>query len=197
MLILASSSPRRRELLANAGISFEITVPEVEEVRRPAEHPRDYSRRLAREKAEAVVHGLDAGAPHLAVLAADTIVICGDEVMEKPRDDADAERMLRQLSGREHVVMTAVCLAGRMQAGGRRVDVRDESTRVFMREVPADEITAYVRTGEPRDKAGAYAIQGIASKWIYRIEGDYFNVVGLPVSLVWSMMRAAGLAGAG
>lgn len=184
MLILASTSPRRKELLRNAGIEFTVHSAEIPEVPKPGELPEAFARRLAREKAEAVWK--DAG--HAFVLAADTIVVTDDEVLGKPKDAADAARMLRKLSGATHQVLTAVCL---MTPGGKK-DVQHEVTRVHVRPISEADIAYYVAHGEPMDKAGAYAIQGIASRWIDRIEGDYFNVMGLPVALVYRMLREHG-----
>jgi septum formation protein len=183
-LVLASASPRRAELLRNAGIAFRVVVSDLEEAREPGEAPEAYARRLARDKARVVAEWF-AEEP---VLAADTIVLAGDELLEKPRDAADAARMLRLLSGRAHEVTTGVCLI----AGGRE-DVRSETTRVHFAELSEADIAGYIASGEPMDKAGAYAIQGGASRWIGRIEGDYGNVVGLPVALVVEMLREAGL----
>ena len=175
MLILASKSPRRRELLSSAGIEFQVRVVDVPEVRLPDEDPTDYVRRLARAKAEAIEPaGKD------VVLGADTVVVADHHVLEKPVDEADARRMLRILSGRAHYVTTGVCLRSRM-----REVVDTATTAVRFVELTDAEIAAYVGSGEPMDKAGAYAIQGLASKFIDRIEGCYFNVVGLPVALVY------------
>ena len=179
-LVLASASPRRRELLEAAGIEFEVRVPAVEEVRRVGEAPADYVVRLACEKAMAV----DA-ADDEVVLGADTTVVLGDAVLEKPRDRADARRMLALLSGREHLAMTGICLRR-----GESCVSAVETTLVHFGAVSAAEIEAYVATGESMDKAGAYAIQGIVSRWINRIDGCYSNVVGLPVSLVWHHLRS-------
>lgn len=181
MLILASTSPRRKELLKNAGIEFTVKGAEVPEHARAGEAPDAFARRLAKEKAASVWQN----APHGFVLGADTIVITGDEVLGKPKDPADAVRMLRKLSGSIHEVLTGVCL---MLPSGKQ-DVRHETTRVHMLTISEVDIAFYVAHGEPMDKAGAYAIQGIASRWIDRIEGDYFNVMGLPVALVYKMLR--------
>jgi septum formation protein len=186
MLILASTSPRRRELLTHAGIEFTVQAANIPEDPRPGEAPEALARRLATEKAEAVWKD----SPHAYVLGADTIVITSAEggkaeVLGKPKDPADAVRMLRKLSGQVHEVLTGVCL---MLPSGRR-DVRHETTRVHMQKITPAEVDFYVAHGEPMDKAGAYAIQGIASRWIDRIEGDYFNVMGLPVALVYRMLR--------
>jgi septum formation protein len=178
-LVLASGSPRRRELLAAAGIPFEIRLAPVAEVRRAGEAPAGYVQRLAREKAFAVVAN-----DHEIVLGADTTVVADDLVLEKPRDAQDAERMLALLGGRKHQVLTGICLRQ-----GTRAVVCVETTLVEFSALALQEITAYVATGEPMDKAGAYAIQGIASRWITRIEGCYFNVVGLPVARVWQELQ--------
>jgi septum formation protein len=184
VLILASSSPRRQELLREAGIPFEVHPAHLNEEQNPGEPPMEYARRLSREKAQAV----SASHPKQFVLGADTIVVVGDEVLGKPRDVADAERMLRLLSGREHEVTTAVSLI--MPAG--KTETRSTTTTVCFRNLNEDEIRQYVAGGEPMDKAGAYAIQGGASRWTNRIEGEYSNVVGLPLSLVTEMLRASG-----
>jgi septum formation protein len=186
MLVLASASPRRQEILRNAGIPFVVHPTDIPEVPREGEAPRSCAERLAREKALDVF----SQRPDDCVLGADTIVVVDAEILGKPRDRADAARMLRLLSGRTHQVITGVCLAG-PQARGK--DTRSETTLVTMNGLSDDDIRSYVLTGEPMDKAGAYAIQGIASRWISRIEGDYLNVVGLPVSLVYRMLRERGL----
>lgn len=178
--MLASSSPRRRELLSILGVPFTVQSADVDETPRAGESPDAYAARLAREKAQKVAQ-VQRGE---RVLGADTIVILGDEVLGKPADAADARRMLRALSGKVHQVATAVCLVDR---GSCHEHV--ETTSVFMREMPDTEIDDYVASKEPMDKAGAYAIQGGAAKWIYRIEGDYFNVVGLPLAAVWNLLK--------
>ena len=180
MLVLASASPRRQELLRNAGISFEVQPAHIPEDPLPGEQAKDCAERLAREKALAIAKER----PQDVVLGADTVVVVDGRILGKPLDAADAARMLRMLSGREHQVITGVCLV----AGGQW-SVASESTSVAFSEITDKEIADYVATGEPMDKAGAYAIQGIASRWIPRIEGDYSNVVGLPVALVWRMLR--------
>jgi septum formation protein len=192
MLVLASASPRRQELLRNAGISFVVQASKIPEVPAQGEQPRAFAERMAREKARAVSlqHPCD------VVLGADTVVIIEGQILGKPRDDADAARMLRLLSGRSHEVITGVCLAraeNNQKAETRFEDVRSEITRVTMNILSDEDIRSYVATGEPADKAGAYAIQGRASRWISRIEGDYFNVVGLPVALVCEMLREQGV----
>jgi septum formation protein len=188
MLILASSSPRRQELLRSAGIAFVAQAANVPEVPRPGEPPLDYAQRLAREKARAVAENGELTTGDF-VLGADTIVVVDEHMLEKPADAADAARMLRLLSGRTHQVTTGVCLLG-----GGFEDVRSETTEVTFDALSEAEIAMYVAHGEPMDKAGAYAIQGIASRWICRLEGCYFNVVGLPVPLVYRMLREHGSA---
>ena len=187
MLVLASSSPRRQELLRNAGIAFTARPADVAEVLRPCEGPLDYALRLARDKARTVRRQLTDSD---LVLGADTIVVVDQHILEKPADAADAARMLRLLSGRTHQVTTGVCLIG---AGFE--DVRAETTEVAFERLTEEEIAMYVAHGEPMDKAGAYAIQGIASRWICRLDGCYFNVVGLPVPLVCRMLREHGIGG--
>jgi septum formation protein len=182
-LILASASPRRQELLRNAGLDVEVRPSSVEEVIRPGESPEDFARRAATDKALAVA----ATAPRDAlVLGADTVVVAGEEMLGKPADAADAARMLRVLSGATHRVITAACL---VCAPDRIEAVRAETTLVTFRRLEEEEIAAYVASGEPFDKAGAYGIQGLASKFVTRLEGCYFNVVGLPVALIYDMLK--------
>jgi septum formation protein len=188
MLVLASASPRRHDLLRNAGISFVVQPTNIPEVPQPGEAPRAFAERLAREKALAGFRRQ----PDSFVLGADTIVVVDAEILGKPRDNDDAARMLRLLSGRTHQVITGVCLVGPQLATAFE-DVRSETTVVTMEALSDDDIRSYISTGEPMDKAGGYAIQGRASRWISHIDGDYFNVVGLPVSLVCKMLRAHGL----
>lgn len=178
--MLASSSPRRQELLRNAGFTFEVQPAEIPEEPLPQEGARECAERLAREKALAIARQR----PHDCVLGADTVVVVGGQILGKPSDVADAARMLRLLSGRKHQVITGVCLV----VGGE-ASVASEATLVTVSEIADEEIDDYAASGEPMDKAGAYAIQGIASRWIPRIEGDYSNVVGLPVALVFRMLR--------
>lgn len=182
MLVLASQSPRRREILAQAGFPFTVRVSGVEEIRGPSEAPEVYVRRLAVEKARAA-----ASSPEDFVLAADTVVVVDGVVLEKPRSVEDAAEMLRLLGGHSHSVLTGVCL---LHDGQERAEV--EATRVYVSPLSAEEVRAYCASGEPMDKAGAYAIQGLASKFIERIEGCYFNVVGLPISLVYRLLKEAG-----
>jgi len=183
-IILASASPRRADLLRAAAIPFTVDVANISEELRPGEQPRELAERLAQEKAEVVARRN----PGRLVLGADTIVVVNDEILGKPRDQADASRMLRTLSDRAHEVITGVCLA-LLETGNRKMETGSERTTVYFAPLSDPEIEAYVAIAEPMDKAGAYAVQGIASRWINRIEGDYANVVGLPVALVWKMLQ--------
>ncbi len=190
MLVLASASPRRRELLTQAGFEFEVRPAHIDEDPRAGEEPIAYVVRLAREKAEAVYRELasttgKSDSKPLVVLGADTTVTVDGVILAKPADAADAARMLRLLSGRTHRVITGVALA---TAEG--TEAAAEVTAVRFLSLSDEEIEAYVAGGEPMDKAGAYAIQGGAAKWIPRIEGCYFNVVGLPLALVGQMLTA-------
>jgi len=198
MLVLASASPRRQELLRNAGIPFTVQPADINETPLPSESPRECAERLAREKALAVFQ-LN---PQQWVLGADTIVVVDDIILGKPRDTGDAARMLRLLSGRTHLVITGVCIVGPVVRApvisgqwsvASHTKTACETTLVTFGELSDDEIRFYVSTGEPMDKAGAYAIQGVASRWIPRIEGDYSNVVGLPVALVYRMLLERGV----
>ncbi|MDP9049647.1 MAG: Maf family protein [Acidobacteriota bacterium] len=213
-LILASGSPRRRELLAQAGYEFAVEAPDVDESLRDGEAPGDYVRRLAEEKAQSVCErhrdptlvtppaklagttladeaGKN-GAPevftgtNLVVLGADTTVVCDGEILAKPDDAEDAKRMLRMLSGRVHEVLTGVAVASRSG-----VVSAVETTKVTFSEIPENELERYCATAEPLDKAGAYGIQGYAARWIPRIDGDYFNVMGLPIARVVRLIDAA------
>jgi septum formation protein len=217
MLVLASSSPRRQELLRNARILYKTHPADIPEIREDNEPPVDFTRRMARDKARAVFEQLRP-APGTFVLGADTIVLVEGKVLGKPVDDDDAFCMLRLLSGRQHEVTTGVCLIGvapvERLAKARSLaselppqhaktalaedpgeiqvitfeDVRSETTEVTFCPLTDSEINDYVATGEPMDKAGAYAIQGMASRWIPHIDGCYFNVMGLPVPLVYRML---------
>ena len=180
VLVLASASPRRQELLRNAGIIFEVRPADIPEDPLPGEGAKQCAERLARDKALAVA----LQRPQDVVLGADTVVVVDGQLLGKPSDAADAARMLRLLSGREHQVITGVCLVVSGQP-----TVASETTVVTVSEITEKDIADYVASGEPMDKAGAYAIQGLASRWIPRIEGDYSNVVGLPVALVLRMLR--------
>lgn len=182
-LVLASASPRRAALLRAAGIAFDPHPALVDETVAPGEPAEAYARRMAEAKARAGAASL----PGRAVLAADTVVVLDGSILGKPRDDEEARAMLRRLSGRRHTVLTAVCLIH----GACRTEI--ETTRVDMAPMAEADIDWYVRSGEPMDKAGAYAAQGRASRWITRIEGSYSNVVGLPVALVCRMCTSAGV----
>lgn len=174
MLVLASQSPRRRELLERAGISFTVRVADIDESVQPGESAQQYVRRLAARKAMTVAR--DAGE---CVLAADTTVVLDSEILGKPEDPADAVRMLTALAGRGHEVITGICLRYRQD-----LYIDAAVTRVEVAAMSAREIDAYVATGEPMDKAGAYGIQGVFSRYVTGIDGCYPNVVGLPVALV-------------
>ena len=182
MLVLASTSARRQQILTAAGIPFTIRAPNIPEQRDPLESPDAFVRRLAEQKAFAVpMH------PGETILAGDTVVVIDQHILEKPRDYADALRMLRLLSGRDHEVITGICLRRDSQ---KIVD--SATTRVHFVQLTEEELAAYVSSGEPMDKAGAYAIQGLASRFIDRVDGGYFNVVGLPMSLVYRHLKALG-----
>jgi septum formation protein len=187
MLVLASASPRRRELLTQAGFTFEVRPADIPEDPVPGEDPIAYVIRLARQKAEAVYAALDhkESAPPQVVLGADTTVTLDNQILGKPADAADAARMLRLLSGRTHRVITGVAVVT-----ATRTEVAAEVTAVKFLTLSDEEISAYIATGEPMDKAGAYAIQGRAARWIPRIEGDYSNVVGLPLALVSTLLNS-------
>ncbi|MCL6543908.1 MAG: Maf family protein [Bryobacteraceae bacterium] len=179
MLVLASRSPRRQELLSRAGIPFVLRPADIPEEPYEGEAAVEHARRLAGQKAQAVPCS-----ENEIVLGADTVVVVEGQILGKPRDPADAVRMLRALSGRTHEVVTGICLRTSC-----RLIVDSETTRVRFVPLTEEEIAAYVASGEPMDKAGAYAIQGLASKFIDRIEGCYFNVVGLPVALLWKRLK--------
>ncbi len=199
MLILASASPRRRELLTQAGLEFEVEPADIDETPLPNEGAAAYVQRVATEKAQAVCAAYRARHPEsgpVTFLAADTAVVLPDSsgdagtILGKPLNPADAERMLGLLSGRTHAVMTGIAAVSSSRPGRMVVDV--EITQVTFNVMTPDEIEDYVATGEPLDKAGAYAIQGFAARWIPRIEGDYFNVVGLPIARVIALLAEAG-----
>jgi septum formation protein len=180
-LILASASPRRRELLTQAAFIFDIIPADIDETRLPGEDPAAYVGRLARVKALHVA----AQYPQSVVLGADTTVALAGDVLNKPRDRADAERMLRALSGRTHHVHTGVCVVA---PHAQRHEV--VTTAVTFSEIPEPELKHYLDSGDAFDKAGAYGIQGYAARWVPRIEGDFYNVVGLPLAAVTAMLRA-------
>ena len=183
--ILASASPRRRELLASIGLDFEVIPSHVPEVRADGEAPEEYVARLSREKSAAI-----AGEhPSRWVIAADTTVLLGDQLLEKPADAADAMRMLGTIAGRTHVVYTGVTLQN-LERGYH--DTRLAESEVRMLPLSDRDVEWYVATGEPLDKAGAYAVQGIGSMFIDSIHGSYTNVVGLPLATLFLMLRRAG-----
>lgn len=188
-IVLASASPRRRELLAQVGIPFEVMPTDVPEHGRPEAEPAALAEALALEKAQAAAARVAEG----LVLGADTIVVVDSRVLGKPADAADARAMLRLLSGRTHQVITGVALIDRQSGTTRHTDVAHATTDVTFLPWSDEDIDAYLRTGEPLDKAGAYAIQGYASLLIEGICGCYFNVVGLPLALVAQMLRARGV----
>ena len=182
-LILASASPRRRELLAGLGLRFEVRPADIDETPRDGETPASYVLRLAQEKAAAVA------APDGAlVLAADTTVVIDGEILGKPEDEADARRMLGLLAGREHEVLTGISLR---ETGGRAAS-HVESSRVRMAALSAEEIAWYAATGEPLDKAGAYAVQGLGVLFVETVTGNHSNVVGLPIPAVYKLFAALG-----
>ena len=180
-LVLASRSPRRAEILRAIGWAFKAIAANVDETRNPTEDAVSYVRRLAESKAETVAKTVSDG----VVIGADTVVVIDGEILGQPSDDDDARRMLQLLNGREHEVLTGVALVRAGQTSDVIVD--QETTRVRFTEMSADEIDCYVSTGEPKGKAGAYAIQGRGALFIEEIRGDYFNVVGLPVRLIYEM----------
>jgi septum formation protein len=177
--VLASKSPRRAELLAAAGFEFTVRVADIDETPRAHEPPRDYVLRVAEEKARAI----DADSDEI-ILAADTTVVLAGEILGKPADAPDAARMLQALAGKRHEVMTGICFKA-----GTHVTCDLASTAVWFNALDRQEIDEYVASGEPMDKAGAYGIQGLASKFIERIDGSYSNVVGLPVALVYRHLK--------
>ena len=184
--ILASASPRRRELLASIGLEFDVIPSAVPEVRASGESPEEYVARLSREKAAAIAskHG------DRWVIAADTTVLLGEELLEKPLDAADARRMLATIAGKTHIVYTGVTL---QNAAGGHHDTRVAESEVRMLPLTEREIAWYVATGEPLDKAGAYAVQGIGALFIDSVHGSYTNVVGLPLALLYQMLKRAGI----
>ena len=184
--ILASASPRRRELLASIGLDFEIVPSHIPEVRAEGEAPEEYVARLSREKAAAIASNHH----DRWIIAADTTVLLGEQLLEKPADAADARRMLATIAGQTHIVYTGVTV---MNAASEHHDTRVAESEVRMLPLDAREIAWYVETGEPMDKAGAYAVQGIGAMFIDSIHGSYTNVVGLPLALLFQMLRRAGI----
>jgi septum formation protein len=185
-LVLASSSPRRAEILRTVGWPFEARHVDIDEARKPHEEAASYVERLAQEKARSAAGVPGAGS---TIVGADTVVVINAEVLGKPRDQDDARRMLRQLSGQWHQVLTGVAL---INGTPSEIRVAHEMTEVKFAAMSEDEIDWYVASGEPLDKAGAYAIQGLGARFIEEIRGDYFNVVGLPVRLLYTLLLGAG-----
>ena len=179
-LILASQSPRRKALMALFGLPFAVQVADIDETMDPAKSPCDEVAGVSRRKAEAVSRGDDD-----IVIAADTVVVCQGKILGKPRDEADARRMLSLLSGRDHQVMTGMCVLR-----GEQCVTATEVTDIHFRELSAAEIDAYIATGEPMDKAGSYGIQGGAALFAEKMVGDYYNVMGLPVCRLWKILHS-------
>jgi septum formation protein len=189
-LILASASPRRAEILRNAAIPFETQITVVDESILPAELPGDYVRRLALEKARAAAEARPDRSENLFV-GADTTVLMANEILGKPESEEDARRMLRLLSGATHEVHTGLAV---LSPRDNIEHVVEEITRASFAPISEDEIAAYIATGEPFDKAGGYGIQGVAGRYVTRIEGCYFNVMGLPLARLWSLLKEFGWA---
>lgn len=187
-IILASASPRRAEILRNAGIPFEAHAGILDEYRRPGELRADYVRRLALAKACASA-GAQRDSPECLIIGADTVVVAADEILGKPESPEDARRMLHLLSGSVHEVHTGLAIIRRP---GATEGVVEEITRVTFARLSNEEIESYIATGEPFDKAGAYGIQGIGGRYVTRIEGCYFNVMGLPLARMWTLLREFG-----
>ena len=185
MIVLASGSPRRRDLLNMLGIEHVVDPADIDERHEPAELPEAFTLRLARSKALAVAPRH----PDALVLGADTVVVLDGEIMGKPASPADARKMLAKLAGREHRVITAVALAHEDE-----VDERYDVTRVWFRDLSSERIRDYVACGEALDKAGSYAAQGYGAALIERIEGDFFTVMGFPIRLVIDLLESAGVA---
>lgn len=184
-IILASASPRRQELLARMGVDFSVRVANLDESMDPFAHPADEVARVAALKAKAVYPMCNDGD---VIIGADTIVVCDSLVMGKPRSESEAFSMLRRLSGREHQVMTGLCVLS--DSYEETVTV---TTTLRMRHLSDEEIRAYIATGEPMDKAGAYGIQGLASMFVVGLDGDYYNVMGLPVCTLTMILRKCGI----
>jgi septum formation protein len=185
-IILASASPRRKELLEKIGLKFEIEPADYEEVADVGLEAHELVQKLSREKAEAVARKHR----NTVVIAADTVVLLGDKILGKPHSQTEAGKMLRSLSGKAHVVITAFTI---IDTDNEKMLSKSVETKVYIRKLNPKEIDAYVKSGEPLDKAGAYAIQGLGSVIVERIEGDYFNVVGLPLSLLAESLKEFGI----
>ena len=189
-LVLASGSPRRRELMARAGLRFRVLVPDIDETPRAGEQPAAFARRAARDKALAVAGKLGAAAAARLVVGCDTIVVAGGRILGKPRNAADARRMLRMLDGRTHQVMSGIAVVADAPGCRRRCRARTVATDVVFRRLSAAEISAYVASGDPMDKAGAYGIQEGAAHLVRAIRGSYTNVVGLPMAELLDLIAA-------
>ncbi|HHT27598.1 MAG TPA: septum formation inhibitor Maf [Firmicutes bacterium] len=189
-VILASASPRRRELLSSVGLEYKVVPADIIEAEYTQGSPAAYARALAQAKAQAVAYEY----PEAIVIGADTIVLCEEQILGKPEDEADAKRMLRFLSGRRHDVITGVAVAAGCGPCAGQTLLSHVQSGVYFRELTDDEIDAYVAGGEPLDKAGAYGIQGVAALFIERIDGCYFNIVGLPLYKVGAMLNQCGVA---
>lgn len=189
-LILASASPRRAEILRNAGIAFDVQAAILDESFRAGETPEEYVRRLALEKARAAADATaDEYSGDYLIVGADTVVVAGEEILGKPTSEEEARRMLRRLGGAVHEVHTGLAVLRRPRGAERVVE---EITRVTFAPLSEEDIESYLATGEPFDKAGGYAIQGVAGRFITRIDGCYFNVVGLPLARLWMLLRELG-----
>jgi septum formation protein len=188
-LILASASPRRAQILRDAGFTFEVRPAHVNESRFPRESAAAYVSRLASSKARLIALKLQSKNEHAFVIGADTVVVAMRHILGKPTNTADARRMLRMLSGKKHKVLTSVSI---LSVPSGRESIHVETTEVQFLRITSRDIREYLATREPFDKAGAYGIQGIGGRFVRRIEGCYFNVMGLPLSRVWSMLCAAG-----
>lgn len=196
-LILASSSPRRADVLRNAGIKFEVRAIPIDESRNFGEPARDYVQRLALAKARAAAGTLDRAHEHFLVIAADTTVVIGGEILAKPESEAHARQMLRRLSGTWHEVHTGLALLRHVngeaaRAAGPNERVIEEITRVQLAPLSESELDAYIATNDWTDKAGSYAIQGVGGRYVTRLEGCYFNVVGLPLARLWLLLKEFG-----
>ncbi len=185
MIILASKSPRRRQLLSMMGLDFTVRTADIDETMDSAQTPAHETAAVCRRKAEKIAQDT---APGDVVIAADTIVVIGGKILGKPQDEEDAARMLRLLSGHTHTVYTGLCVICGAQAQTQVV-----ASEVTFRPLSSEEIRAYIKTGEPMDKAGAYGIQGYGAMFVSHLEGDYFSVMGLPVCTLSGMLRAAGV----
>ncbi len=185
-IILASASPRRKELLEKIGLKFEVEPGDCEEIVDTSLEVREVVRRLSREKAEGVARKHR----NAVIIAADTIVLMGDKILGKPHSQAEAKKMLRTLSGKSHIVITGFTI---IDTAGKRILSKAVETKVYIRELNPKEIDAYVESGEPLDKAGAYGIQGLGSVIVEKVEGDYFNVVGLPLSALAESLKEFGI----